>query len=112
MRELTEDEFNKEFTLIPIPAEGDTKTQSNQDSQVWEMNQIQDLLPGVEANHIWSWADGEDGGEYLIAGVHHVNVYGFAVTQEIHDFHIQVEMDSEREPDDFDWDENEGKEEG
>lgn len=94
MREITEAEFDKEFTSVEIPEEGNTKTQHNAGSMVWEIDQIQDLLPGVEANHIWSWTDGDNGGTYLVAGVHHVNVYGFRVTKESHNFDIEVVIET------------------
>ena len=98
MREIDEYAFDQEFDLVPVPEEAE----NNAGSDIWEMDQIQDLLPGVEAQHIWSWMDGEDGGDFLVAGVHHVNVYGFAVTKQTHDFDTTVEMDRgwvEVEPD-------------
>jgi hypothetical protein len=83
MKQITEDEFDQSYTLVDNPNDG---------SQTWEMEELK--AEGIPADRIWSLMDGDEGGTYMVAGVHWVNVYAFSVTEESHDFDIQVEIES------------------
>lgn len=88
MKFLSEEEFEEAFTTIPAP----------DGSEVWQtVEDIQAAHAGVTADRVWTWIDGDEGGTYLIAGVHWVNAYGFSLTEQPHDFDIEVEFESAEE---------------
>jgi hypothetical protein len=66
-------------------------------SDTWDIEDIRELLPGVEAEHIWSMVDGDEGGTYLSGGYRVVNVFAYMVTKEKHDFETDVELCSSEE---------------
>jgi hypothetical protein len=82
MRTITEEQFEKEFhsLLDHVPDNIDDLER--------------DLGRSSDANHLWTYVDGDEGGQYLIAGVHWVNAWGFAVTENPHDFDVEVEIES------------------
>jgi hypothetical protein len=90
MRLLTDEEFDNEFTTIPVPGSGDG-------ADTWDLEDIKEHLPGVGAEHIWSMVDGDEGGTYLSGGYRAVNVFGYMVTKEPHDFDTEVELCSSEE---------------
>jgi len=84
VRVVSESLFDKEWTLI-----------TNEDgSTAWDsVQEIQDAHKGIEASRIWTYCDGDDGKTLLVAGIHHVNAFAFAITEEPHDFLVEVVLD-------------------
>jgi hypothetical protein len=82
MRHLTEEQFDAEFTLM-------------HDHPLQTVDEIEkELGKSIDASHIWTSVDGDEGGTYMLAGVHWVNAWGFNVTEQPHDFDIEVELES------------------
>ena len=68
MKLLTEEEFDKEFTVIEPPS----------GEAYWEYNELENT-----EGYVWTAADGEDGESiYLTPGYHIVNKIGYIVTEE------------------------------
>ena len=82
-RLLTEDEFDKEFTLIPS-SDGSDVHDSYDD----------------EAHHerrLWTWVDNDSGGTSLLSGYHLVNRFGYAYTKEPVPYGVSIEVTIEPE---------------
>jgi len=87
IRYLTEDEGDKEFTFLVRDEQGA--------SQAWDsVEQIVDANKSIEANRMWTYMDAYGGGVHIVAGVHHVNAFAYAVSEERHDFLTVIVLDS------------------
>lgn len=68
MTSMTEAEFDSQFTHI-IGADNST---------VLEFEEV----IAQDNHHVWTWVDGDNGEACLIPGVHFVNRFGYALTEE------------------------------
>lgn len=81
---LTEEEFDERFTHV-VREDG---------SIAWDtVEDIKDVYPRVTAKQLWTFVDGDDGTTYLISGVHFVNAFAYSMTNEEHDFDVQLRLD-------------------
>ena len=67
MQQLSEDEFDQQFTVVP-DAQGDAVRPDS--------NGIQD-----DSRHLWTIVEGE-GSLYALSGLHYVNRIGYILTEE------------------------------
>lgn len=80
MQQLTEDEFDSRFTVVPDPVTGDTIRPSDQG------------LAESSRNNLWTIVEGDAGEDlYAVSGWHYVNRIGYIVTEEPWDDDTQAE---------------------
>lgn len=97
MEIITEDEFDKRFTLVDFP-DGDQTTDR------------MEVMQQYPANRVWSLVDDGDGGMCLQSGFACVNFIAWQVTEEEHpggnsDIVVEIpELDFEDETDDEELD--------
>lgn len=68
MKQLTEDEFDKQFTPVPDAA--------------GEIVRPSDDGLDKDSTKLWTVVDGDDGGLYALSGWHYVNRVGYVLTEE------------------------------
>jgi len=79
---LTETEFDERFTLVDAP----------NGEQTWEYHQMK--AEEIPPNRAWSLMDGDCDTLWAGGGYHVVNVYGYWVTKETHDYEdVQLDTD-------------------
>lgn len=94
MKQLTQDEFENQFTVLES-ADGES---------------IRDDCSGIasDSKHLWTIVDGDDGGMYALSGVHYVNRIGYLVTEEAWDVETEAVW-HEASDEDEDEDEEDGE---
>jgi hypothetical protein len=98
MKQLTEDEFDEQFTVVP-GADGES---------------VRDDYKGIDpdSKNLWTIVDA-DGSLYAVSGVHRVNRFGYLVTEEAWTedieavWHLCTEDDEDTEEADTDDDDEE-----
>lgn len=93
MKELTEDEFSDQFTVIDGP-DGES---------------IRDNHKGIEpdSKHLWTILD-VDGSLYAASGLHFVNRFGYLVTEEAWDEETEAVWHAASEEEDGDEESDDG----
>ncbi|MDP9903149.1 hypothetical protein [Arthrobacter bambusae] len=70
MQQLSEDEFDSRFTVVPDPVTGDTIRSSDQGLD-------------RDSRNLWTIVEGDDGNNlYAVSGWHYVNRIGYILTEE------------------------------
>ena len=96
MQQLTEDEFDSRFTVVPDPVTGDTIRPSDQGLD-------------KDSRNLWTIVEADaDGNLYAVSGWHYVNRIGYLVTEEVWTEEIEAvwyefsddedDSDEERQP--------------
>jgi len=87
MNVITETEFDEKYTLL-VDNEQDAST---------AFDSIEDIKErfgnSVEVNRLWTYIDGDGDTTYIVAGVHFVNAFAYAVSEEQHDGYTTVKLD-------------------
>lgn len=89
MSELTEEEFDKQFTLRENHITGNKIT-------FFETygDELQFVMLQENTNYVWTMVDGEDGKQYYLSGYHLVNRINYIITNESHEGKdISVELE-------------------
>lgn len=83
--EMTEDEFDRQFTLVPNhinPAAGWAVGEDGRGCLFETYGDEFDFVRRYDPQRVWTLIDGDDGDLYVVSGLHRVNRVGYLLSRE------------------------------